>query len=221
MITNKENIPGYTRIHFKSDAIKHPRFTPGAYIKVLVGPDLKTPVYRSYTLSQVTNIEAIIDLVQHSGTGPGANWRESLAIDDQFEFKPPGPRAQVPDTTQHLFVYADRTSLPAIATQLSNHSFKQVTLWFSESTMILESYLGDHSRSITIVNNQNDLLQSIECAEKKTSSIWMAGERNHILALREIINPIKNQFLSCYMSSYWQKNQTDEEHRRLKKLDPK
>ena len=215
-------IKGFKRFHISCETLDYDQLQAGSYTKVFFqnGAEKKA---RTISISKVDQIEGFfaLDFVDHSNPGHASEWRKTAKAEDQIEFKDPGPVSKLDPNCDKYFFYADSTGLPAMNAHLEKVEARgeNISIFFEGDQSVLKEYcdLGGHQ----ILDSKQSFLKEVLNCQKENSGVWIAGERLEVLELRKALIEIKSDFQSFYISSYWQKEARDEEHRVLKKQDPK
>ena len=218
-VVGVSQIPGFKRVEIQSDGLEIGSLLPGSYIKIRYG-NAEEPKYRSITISKCSVESFTLDFVDHVNTGLASSLAREIKIGQEIHFKGPGPASEIAATAKATFFYADPSALPAMNAHLEKiNSSCEIHVFFEGADEVLTSYV-DVSKIDWIKDKSKFVAMVKECNFSQTA-FWAAGERNEILDLNASLLPHKPEFLSFYASSYWQTNKADEEHRLLKKSDPK
>ncbi len=215
IVTSLYENKAFQRVSAKTENSLLSQMEEGGYIKLLFCLDKEKPVVRTFTLSEVKKDEFSFEMVKHENLGHASDWRRSVKEGDVFSFKGPGPKSKFNKNSPLIFMAGDRTALPAmIAHSKTINPQKQAHLYFDveetkELSQDLKAYFPTLENLETYDSLESFKTQLKEHADK--SFLWVAGERALAHDLRNLSKEIN--LFDKYISSYWQKGVSDEQHR--------
>lgn len=230
--------PGFIRIvgEYKASAALNKAYE-GAYLKLLLTGSAK-PVFRTFTLAEIDEASnrLSIDFVERESPGPGADFAKGVQIGDQFSFLGPGKGKAFNQSSDHYYIIGDKSAFPAMKALIKNlksqpdFDSKVINVIFDATPDSAQHYFEDlfleknlEFNAVSELKNEQRLVQVLEKFDLKESnhqSIWCAGERLSVQAVRQFLN--KNQditFEDKYISSYWQRGLRENQHKALKQKD--
>lgn len=243
-VTSAINItPNMRRITLKGEALGNfPANSEGAYIKLLfqqVGS--VKPIMRTYTVSEQRSRENEIDvdfmLHKHanedeSSHGIAAPWSLKAQLGDVISILGPGPAKFINLDANDFLLAADMTALPALTANLSilsqnAHGKAFIEIMSEGDKQVLQK--PENIEIIWIINNKpgsdkSPLFLAIEQADLKNNqlAVWVACEFKTMKKIRQYLKvDIGIEKSHLYVSSYWKKGNTEEEHKVTKQDDSK
>ena len=215
--------PGFTRVVFKVEkSIGQLEFKAGQYIKLRLKDELGNIKQRSLSISKIQEDSLCLDIVAHEKPGVVSNWRRRLSPGDLFEFTGPGPQSKIDLSANLILCFADYSSIPALRGTLSEkQDLTNCFVLWKGAHQDLEQYFAEtlNSENIKILANQSEFNDLIVTFPASQTSLWIAGERNEVMSLKNLIKNDLKTFKSHYISTYWQAGIEDELHRHHKKQD--
>lgn len=212
----------------------------GAYIK-LVFDDATNPkpVIRTYTVAQQrTDLnEMDVDFMLHGSddgltNGIAARWSVNAEPGDEITLMGPGPAQFINLDAQCFLLAADMTALPAMIANLNRLPENAVGKVFVEIISEADKQeipMPEGLQLQWVINDEpgsdsSPLFHAIQQSERQQGKLaaWVACEfvtmrkiRQH---LREDLGVEKSQL---YVSSYWKKGASEEQHKVVKQNDAK
>ncbi len=229
------------RITLKVDATEYfPPNSEGAFMKLLFDEEGKDkPTMRTYTLSQQRSDsnEVDIDFMIHTGEdgithGIAAPWSLKAQSGDVISLFGPGPAKFINLNADSFLLAADMTALPALSANLKllpkNASGKAFIEIISEADK--QDLVKPKNIEITWVINDkpgsdaSPLFHAIKQSDwqKGQISVWSACEFKTMKKIRQHLKVDREVERShLYVSSYWKKGNTEEEHKAFRMEDKK
>ena len=207
------------------------------------------PPMRTYTLSKQRQSphEIDIDFMLHShnesnldaSTNSSSNtntqgiavpWALNTKKNDQITFFGPGPVRFINLDAEYFLLAADMTALPALKANLKLLDQKAVGKVFIEILSEADKQTLQLPKNIElkwIINDSpgsddSPLFHTIQETEwpEATVAIWAAGEYKTMKKVRHYVKDERGVERShWYVSSYWKKGNTEEQHKELRKAD--
>ncbi|MCH2109426.1 MAG: siderophore-interacting protein [Polyangiaceae bacterium] len=232
------------RIVLQSDSLKSfPQGQEGGYIKLLLprsnspvranlSPSLVNPadfIKRSYTIvsSDESAGTLTIDMVRHGDGGPATRWGEESSLGDEIFITGPGPVKMLSLEADWFFLVGDSAAFPAILANLRRLSPS------AQGYVIFEIHSDDEQfethappgievhwlKSDALSASLPQKVRELPWLEGRVS-VWGAAEFSTMKKLRDYF--VKEREVpreDIYISSYWKRGATDEEHKQAKKSD--
>ncbi|MFT6103188.1 MAG: NADPH-dependent ferric siderophore reductase [Granulosicoccus sp.] len=214
---------GYVKLRFLNDAL-----TPTDNERVA---DEK-PRVRSYTVRAFDqkNCELTIDFVSHGDNGPASAWALACNVGDDISIDGPGAAKLINLDADWFFLAGDMTALPAISVNVEQlpsaaigHVVVEVLSEEDKSPLSVPDGVSVH----WVVNAHPDMPNTL-LADKVRSipwqkgvlSVWVASEFSAMKNLRQYFKVDREvNKNNMYISSYWKMGDTDEGHKKAKKID--
>ena len=230
------------RITLFSDSFSDfPDVGPGAYIKLLFNHDgtpLKIqqvssdrPIMRTYTIQALNKkcLELTLDIALHQNNpqqlGIASSWASTVTPGQEICLAGPGSAKGLANEFDWVLFAGDMTAMPAIESHLSalpSHTIGHAVLSVAAQEDIREIAKPKGVELHWLVNNS----ESLACALAKlplpqgTPAIWAASEFSEMRAMRVLFNDHwhipRSQY---YLSSYWKKGRTEDQHKVDKQND--
>lgn len=231
--------PNMRRVTLYGDALGNfPTDSEGAYIKLMFEQNGNAkPVMRTYTIAQqrsATN-EIDVDFMLHGANnnikhGIAAPWSLSTKPGDEISLFGPGPAKFINTEAAYFLLAADMTALPALTANLkrlpADATGKAFIEVLSQSDQ-QELQKPDQVELIWVINDapgseKSPLFHAIEQDTPlvENTAAWVACEFKTMRKIRQYLKVdcgIEKSHL--YISSYWKKGNTEEEHKSLKQSD--
>lgn len=249
VLRKKSVTPNMLRITLGGEGMQDfPEDQESAYIKLLFtrsnsqGEDLgkqflsenrdERPIMRTYTVrSQRQNpAEIDVDFVIHSSAGPASLWAAESQLGDQLYVGGPGGKKLVDPEADWFFIAGDMTALPAISVNLEMlpegaRGYAVLEILHESDKQLLKV---PSSMEIHWVVNPNphenfsclsDTVKALPMLDGNPS-VWVACE---FTAMRELRRYFRNECQinrkDLYVSSYWKRGVSEDEHKKLKRED--
>lgn len=221
------------RITLGGEALQgFPSDQESAYIKLQVPDNNNETVTRTYTVRnfrQEIN-ELDIDFVVHGLNGPASAWATEVKTGDEILLAGPGGKKLLDFSADWFLLAGDMTALPAISVNI-----EQLPV-HAKGYAVIEVLCEDDAQSFDtpedfeifwVVNPDPDSENS--CLLDKVRqlpwlegrpSIWAACEFSNMKALRSYFKQEKKVgSKDMYVSSYWKSGLSEEQHKKVKRLD--
>lgn len=204
-----------------------------AYIKLQIPADNgESQLTRTYTVrhhrDELNEID--VDFMVHGDSGPASAWATRAQPGDLITIAGPGGKKLLDFSADWLVLVGDMTALPAISVnleQLPAHARGYAVIEIlHESDM--QAFGTPETFEIHWVTNPAQEKENTHLLDKLkqlpwlegTPSIWAACEFNTMRALRHYFKHERNvDKQSVYVSSYWKRGLSEEEHKKVKRTD--
>ena len=192
---------------------------------------------RTYTVAEQRSApnEIDVDFMLHTGTdgashGIAAPWSLITQADDEISLFGPGPAKFINTDAECFLLAGDMTALPALTANLkllpANARGKAFIEILSEDDK-QDLKQPENVEIIWVVNDapgsdESPLFHAIEQADWQEGklSVWVACEFKTMKKIRQYLKVDREVEKShLYISSYWKKGNTEEEHKVLKQAD--
>ncbi len=189
--------------------------------------DLNDYVKRSYTIVRVQQQTLTLDFVVHAIGGPAARWVTEAASGQEVVVTGPGPVQMLDPEATSFLLAGDMTGLPGIRVNLEKLPRDAVGVCFLEVTSKedvqempapqgvrlhwLFAGEGEKSRLSAAVREESIDAQGV--------GIWAASEYSTMKELRAHFLKLGVNAARSYVSSYWKRDATDEEHKAAKRRE--
>jgi len=233
--------PNMRRITLHGDELKSfPADSEGAYVKLIfnvAGHD--KPAMRTYTISgqRYEPNEIDIDFMMHISPngnvdGLAAPWALHAKTGDEISVGGPGPAKFINPEADFFLLAADMTALPALTENLKRlpkdakgHAFIEVFTEADKQSLSKPENVAIH----WVVNDapgsdKSPLFQALAQVTVGDGQVsaWIACEFKTMKKIRLFLKDERNLAKShLYISSYWKKGDTEEQHKRVKQADAK
>ena len=210
----------------------------GAFMKMLFEQaDKSKPIMRTYTLSQQRSEmnEVDIDFMLHADSngvthGIAAPWSLKTKPGDNISLFGPGPAKFINIDADCFLLAADMTALPALSANLKLLPKDAIGKAFIE--ILSESDKQDLPKPenveiVWVINNEpgsdeSPLFHAIQQSvwQEEKLSVWSACEFKTMKKIRQYLKTDREVERShLYISSYWKKGNTEEEHKAVRLKD--
>ena len=214
-----------------------PAVSAGAYVKLMFdknGNPLKKPTdmdlvaMRTYTVAHfdADKPEMVLDMVIHADngkTGPASAWATSTKPGDVITIAGPGSSKGLNEDYDWVLLAGDMTALPSIRNHLAalpSHArgYAVIKIQDEQDAVALEkpdgvTVIWEHEQSLPYSLTLLDWLEG-------TPSVWVACEFSDMRAIRAWLKDEKAvAHDSLYISSYWKKGRSEDQHKIEKKQD--
>jgi NADPH-dependent ferric siderophore reductase len=221
---------GYVKLRFLADVNEiYPIDTSDDVVARLVSPK---PRLRSYTIRAFDQkrCELTLDFVVHGDNGPASAWALSCGVGDSISIDGPGPAKLINMDADWFFIVGDMAALPAVsvnieklATTATGHVVIEVLSEEDKIPLVVPSGISVHWVVNAHPDSPNTLLvdkvRSLSWYEGDPS-VWVAAEFTAMKSLRQHFKIERNvNKNNMYISSYWKMGETDEGHKKAKKID--
>ena len=224
---------GYVKLRFLNDEssqVVHEKLAGDRSVNdALVS---EKPLVRSYTIRAFDQkkSELTLDFVSHGDNGPASAWALACNVGDVINVDGPGAAKLINMDADWFFIAGDMTALPAISVNLEKLpptaiGYAVIETLSEDDKMPLFSPEGI---SVHWVINAHPDISNTLLADKVRSlpwqqgevSVWVASEFSAMKNLRQYFKvERKVNKNNVYISSYWKMGDTDEGHKKAKKID--
>lgn len=235
--------PNMRRIELTGDALAgFPQGQEGGYVKLLLpkgplGPEVTAEtadpadfVRRSYTVRSFDAERRILALhfAGHTPRGPASVWAEEARAGDRVLLAGPGPVKMLNPEADWVFVVGDMAALPAIQCNLERLSKSAVGYVVVAANSAEDHALPEELPAGIEVHWVEDapaaegcpLMQRVRSLPWRDGavSVWSATEFGGMKLLRDYFKGERGvPKEAIYISSYWKRGATDEQHKAAKK----
>lgn len=231
--------PNMRRVTLQGEALaSFPENSEGAYVKLLfnqAGND--KPSMRTYTVAEQRSEQNEIDVdfmlhTSHDGSAHGiaAPWSLSVQQGDEISVAGPGPAKFINTDAEYFLLAADMTALPALTANLKRlpvDAQGQVFIEILSEADKQNLAKPDKVEIVWVINDdpgsdKSPLYYSIKQAEPQIDKLaaWVACEFKTMRKIRQYLKTecgIEKSHL--YISSYWKRGDTEEQHKIVKQDD--
>lgn len=231
--------PNMRRVTLQGEALGYfPPDAEGFYLKLLFEqPGNDKPIMRTYTVAQqrLEQNEIDVDFMLHSGHqvmahGFAAAWSLHAQPGDEISLFGPGPAKFINLEADSFLLAADMTALPALASNLKRlpaDARGQVFIEILSEADKQGLHKPDNIELVWVVNDEpgseeSPLFHAIQEAKWQDGkvAIWAACEFKTMKKIRQYLKVDRGVEKShLYISSYWKKGDTEEEHKVAKEAD--
>ena len=231
--------PNMRRVTLHGEALGNfPENSEGAYLKLLFEQaGGGKPIMRTYTVAEQRSAanEIDVDFMLHTSSagashGIAAPWSLSTKANDEISLFGPGPAKFINTDAERFLLAGDMTALPALTANL------RLLPTDARGKAFIEILTEDDKQDlkgpenveiIWVINDQpgsnaSPLFHAIEQAEWQDGNLsaWVACEFKTMKKIRQYLKVDRGLEKShLYISSYWKKGNTEEEHKVLKQAD--
>ncbi|MGP4713358.1 siderophore-interacting protein [Psychrobacter sp. DM8] len=226
--------PHMRRITLGGEAFKDfPTNQQSAYIKLMFSqPKSSKPIMRTYTIAEQRSHEIDVDFVLHpqEHAGPALQWAHTAAIGDSILIGGPGAKKQINAQADWFLLAGDMTALPAITVNLAELPAD------AQGYAVIEVISEADIRSLNMPDNMDihwvvNAVASIDSSPllerikqlpwlEGSPAVWAACEFNSMRALRHYFKQEKQVAKThLYISSYWKLDNSEDEHKIIKRED--
>lgn len=219
------------------DLANFPAESEGAYIKLMfdqAGSD--KPAMRTYTVSgqRSAQNEIDVDFMVHGANGVAdgiaAPWSLKATVGETISLFGPGPAKFINTDAKRFLLAADMTALPALTANLKllpDNARGKVFIEILSEADKQDLPKPENVELIWVINDApgsdaSPLFQAIEQSEWQVGSVavWVACEFKTMKKIRQYLKVDRGVEKShLYISSYWKKGNTEEEHKVAKQAD--
>ncbi|MEM1032333.1 MAG: siderophore-interacting protein [Myxococcota bacterium] len=236
--------PNIRRLRFSGASLtSFPSGFEGGYVKLLFDAEgraletddasVRPAARRSYTVRAVDpeartlTLEAALHTVPGGRLGPATRWVATAQPGARIAVMGPGPVKRLSPDADHVVAVADPTGLAALAVNLevlpaTARGFAIVEVLAEGDRRDLERPEGVDVQwvvSATPRDGTSALIQRLVAAPWPSGrvSFWGAGEFEVVREMRRYVLERGVQPEDLYLSSYWKRGATDEQHKLAKK----
>ena len=235
--------PNMRRVTLQSDPSDNfPPDSEGAFMKLLFKQkDNAKATMRTYTLSQQRSAlnEVDIDFMIHTGDdgithGVAAPWSLTAEAGDAISLFGPGPAKYINPDADYFLLAADMTALPALSANLkllSDDAKGKAFIEVLSGSDKQDLPKPENVELIWVINDEpgsdeSPLFHAIKDSDWRSDSqdgkrsVWSACEFKTMRKIRHYLKvdcEIERSHL--YISSYWKKGNTEEEHKAVRLKD--
>lgn len=204
-----------------------------AYVKLKFPDDVQAEmVTRTYTVRSFREAqqELDVDFVVHGDSGPASAWAIRARPGDEITLAGPGGKKLLDFSADWFLLVGDMTALPAISVnieQLPEHARGFAVIEILEESDIQSFQVPEDFEIHWVINAapeiENTLLldkvMQLPWLDGKPS-IWAACEFSSMRALRRYFKQEKQVPKDAlYVSSYWKRGLSEEQHKKVKRTD--
>lgn len=234
--------PNMRRVTLHGDALAgFPKESEGAYIKLLFNQTgQEKPVMRTYTIAQqrTSQNEIDVDFMLHGSNhddnsdiqGIAAPWSVKAKTGDAITLMGPGPTKFINLNADYFLLAADMTALPALTANLKTLADNATGKVFIEILTESDKQNLQKPEDIEIhwiINkapgsDESPLFNAIKKAQwlGANTATWVACEFKTMKKIRQFLKEERAiEKTHLYVSSYWKKGNTEEEHKVAKQAD--
>lgn len=230
--------PTMQRVFLSGEDLRtFPAMTAGAYVKLMFDKDgnpLTKPTdmgqvaMRTYTVAHfdADKPEMVLDMVIHSDngkTGPASAWATSTKPGDVITLAGPGSSKGLNEHYSWVLLAGDMTALPTIRNHLAAlpsraKGYAVIKVEDEQDVVSLERPDGvrviwEHEKSLPYRLSQLDWLEG-------DPTVWVACEFSDMRAIRAWLGSEKKvAHERLYISSYWKKGRSEDQHKIEKRQD--
>ncbi|MEL6543826.1 MAG: siderophore-interacting protein [Myxococcota bacterium] len=229
--------PSQTRVVLEGEDLhRFPADFEGGYVKLLfpkpgVDPAEATPAQctrRSMTVRAFDRGALTLDIARHDPGGPAMKWLNEAGVGTPIRIAGPGPVKRLNPKADAVVLVGDLAALPALAVNLEKlpdtaegHAYIEVPLSEDRQSLFHPPGVRLHWLTSNRENFEQPLVTAVEQMNwpEGTVSVWSATEFSVMKSLRTIFRDRGVQRENLYLSSYWKRDATDEEHKAAKATD--
>lgn len=230
--------PNMQRVHLSGeDLYAFPSVTAGAYVKLMFdldgnplqhAIDTSQIAMRTYTIAHfdANKPEMVLDMVIHANggnTGPASAWATNTKPGDIIMLAGPGSSKGLCENYDWILLAGDMTALPSIRNHLAAlplHSKGYAVIHIKDESDAVSlkkpegvNVIWEHKQSLPSRLKQLDWLEG-------PPAIWVACEFSDMRAIRTWLKDEKAVAReNIYISSYWKKGRSEDQHKIEKKRD--
>ncbi|TXS95189.1 siderophore-interacting protein [Parahaliea maris] len=202
-----------------------------AYIKLMFPrPGQAPPLMRTYTVSRQRRDAIDVDFALHEAAGPASRWAVEARPGDRILVGGPGPKKLINTAADWYLLAGDMTALPAIAVNL------QLLPDNARGYVVIEVVDAEDQRPLVApqgmeviwVSNPAAGSEETGLAQRVRNLPWLAGQAAVWAAcefqdMRELRRYLKQERgvakSHLYVSSYWKRGSTEDQHKVAKQAD--
>ncbi|MEM1414148.1 MAG: siderophore-interacting protein [Myxococcota bacterium] len=230
----EQRTPNLRRVHLTgADLERFPDDFEGGYVKLLLRPDgtaadaPEGAKRRSYTVRAFERaaLRLSLDFAAHGVMGPGTRWGAEARVGDAITVLGPGAVKRLDATADWVLLAGDMTALPAMAVNLERlpasaegHALIAVP---SAEDRRLPPVPEDVEVTWIVGEPPEALAERVRAVPWRSgrASVWSASEFSVMRVLRAYFREREVPKEGLYLSSYWKRDATDEEHKVAKRAD--
>ena len=223
----RDHETAYVKLMFPRPAASKLSFNPMTMLRKTSKPWVRTYTVRRF---DPDTLELDIDFVIHGDDGPASKWAMNASPGAQITLTGPGARKLVDLEADWFFLVGDMTALPALAINLESlprnakgyfvveimeeaDAQELKTPQDVEVHWVIAPHPGQENTCLV------DTVKALPFLEGRPS-IWAACEFASMRALRQYFRHEKQVDRSdSYISSYWKKGLSEEQHKVAKRRD--
>ncbi len=231
-VKNSVNItPNMKRIVFEGEDLKD--FSSrhnGFYVKLVMSSPskglFKKPKVRPYTIRKIDDAtkEMVMDFAIHEPAGPATMWALKAKKGDEISFMGPGPKKINTAIDGWYLFAADMSALPAASAAIEQLPRTAKGEVFFEILSEDDIQDIDKPEGVTIhwlihkINENQQLNEIKKIAISDAPNVFVAGEIDTVKEIKKyLLDETKvSSANNVYISSYWKRGKTEEEHKRAK-----
>ncbi len=230
--------PSIQRVHLGGEELNaFPAVAPGAYIKLMFdlnGRPLTSAgekgnfAMRTYTVNSVNpdKPEITVDMVLHATdglTGPAAAWAVNAQIGDKIMIAGPGTSKGLSESYDWVLLAGDLTALPSIRNHLASlpkdaKGYAVISIEHNDDIVSLET-----PEAVDVIweikSSLTETISSLTWHEGQPA-VWIACEFSDMRNIRRWLKDEKSlPHEQLYISSYWKKGRSEDQHKIDKRQD--
>ncbi|MFC6631860.1 siderophore-interacting protein [Microbulbifer taiwanensis] len=201
-----------------------------AYVKlVFPQPGEARPLMRTYTIRRQRAGEIDIDFAIHDHAGPASSWARGAQSGDCIQVGGPGARKLINPEADWFLLAGDMTALPAISVNLellpeSARGCAVIAVIDEADIQVLAHPPGIDIHWVVAARAESAefaILEHIETLAWPDGqvSVWAACEFSEMQQLRSYFRQRELPSSHRYVSSYWKKGLSEEQHKVAKRDD--
>jgi NADPH-dependent ferric siderophore reductase len=245
VISTRNITPNMRRVTLVNQDGNFPKDSAGAYVKLIFPSDDSSiadkPIMRTYTIAEQRSAvnEIDIDFMLHThgddtNTGLAAPWSLQAKAGDLLTMFGPGPAKFINLEAEYFLLAADMTALPALKVnlktlpaQVKGKIFIEIVNQADEQSLTVPNGIEIHwvinenpgSDASPLFHAIINETANINWSAKKTAA-WVACEFTTMKKIRLFLKEtVKIERTHLYISSYWKRGNTEEQHKVAKQND--
>ncbi|MEO0321977.1 MAG: siderophore-interacting protein [Myxococcota bacterium] len=231
----EQRTPNLRRLHLEGeDLTRFPDGFEGGYVKLLLTPEgTAAPApegakRRSYTVRAFDRAASrlTLDFAAHGLAGPGTRWGAEAAVGDAITVVGPGAVKGLDPAADWVLLAGDMTALPALAVQLERLGADATGHAVIAVPSAEDRQLPAHPPGLEVhwlVGEPPEaLVATVRAIPWRPGSVavWCASEFEAMRGLRGYFRDERGVGKDAmYISSYWKRDATDEQHKAAKRAD--
>ena len=204
----------------------------GGYFKMALPSDTDTPYIRTYSVRKVNAELSSIDVefALHQGVAPASNWAEQATVGSEATISSPVPGQMLAQDADWHIIAADLTGMPAALVNIEAlpASAKGYAVFEVSAKEDIRDIPYQAGLELIWVVNPEPGSEAAPLAEKVKALPWLEGEVSTWAACEfTTMRALRAYFRKergidknkAYVSSYWKKGMSEDQHKRAKRSD--